>query len=284
MNYTPLSTEDSIDSDAEHNGLEQDGLLYSRKKKNEYTTQSRWRLTVKALALLNACSATLFIVLAILSWRNENCVPGAPPPWSPLREDGVLRHVNTMYKPQKIFQSETSEEVEAAWEGWLDEYDHLLILPKARTESRLPVTVDAFLDPGYGVYGLAVYHQMHCLNLIRKAFHADKLFPNLTQVQVQFHKNHCFDMLRQSILCHADISTMYWWDDSYSYIDDAGAFHLTDHYFELTPSQRAVESINKWETPVQCRDLNAIHAWAKEHRMDEDKYAATVGMAKRGLN
>jgi hypothetical protein len=70
-----------MDSDAEHNGLEQDGLLYSRKKKNEYTTQSRWRLTAKALALLNACIATLLVVLGILSWRNENCVPGAPPPW-----------------------------------------------------------------------------------------------------------------------------------------------------------------------------------------------------------
>ena len=89
-------------------------------------------------------------------------------------------------------------------------------------------------------------------------------------------------MLRQSILCHADIAIMHWWNDTYSYVDDAGAFHLTDHYFELTPSQRAEGAFAKWDTPVQCRDLNAIHKWAKEHSMENDKYAATVGMAKRG--
>jgi len=272
-----------MDSDSEHNELEQDGLLHPRKKKKESSIQSRWHLTAKALTLLNACFVILFIVLGISSWRSENCLPGAPPPWSPVREDGVLRYVNTMYKPQKIFQSETSDEVEAAWEGWLDEYDHLLILPKAQTESRLPVTVDAFLDPGYAVYGLAVYHQMHCLNHIRKTFHAEKFFPNHSQEMVQFHKNHCFDMLRQSILCHADIAIMHWWNDTYSYIDDAGAFHLTDHYFELTPSQRAEGAFAKWDTPVQCRDLNPIHEWAKKHSMEDDKYAATVGMAKRGL-
>lgn len=38
---------------------------------------------------------------------------------APLREDGVIRTINKVYKPEKIFQSETSEEVEAAWEGWL---------------------------------------------------------------------------------------------------------------------------------------------------------------------
>lgn len=34
---------------------------------------------------------------------------------APLREDGVVRYVNKAFKPQKIFQSELSEEVEKAW-------------------------------------------------------------------------------------------------------------------------------------------------------------------------
>ena len=81
MNRTFVSKEDSMDSDSEHNELEQDGLLRSRKKKRGYSIQSRWRPTAKALTLLNACFATLFIFLSISSWRNKNCLPGAPPPW-----------------------------------------------------------------------------------------------------------------------------------------------------------------------------------------------------------
>jgi hypothetical protein len=123
----------------------------------------------------------------------------------------VIRTINTKYKPEKIFQSETSDEVEAAWNGWekgepsLDlaselivdvscsqiEYDHLLVLPTEQTKDRLPVTVDAFLDPGHSVYGLAVYHQMHCLNHIRKTFYADRFFPNMSMKMVQFHKSKC---------------------------------------------------------------------------------------------
>lgn len=81
MNRTFASKEDSMDSDSEHNELEQDGLLRSRRKERGYPIQSRWRFTAKALTLLNACFATLFIVLSISSWRNKNCLPGAPPPW-----------------------------------------------------------------------------------------------------------------------------------------------------------------------------------------------------------
>lgn len=114
-----------------------------------------------------------------------------------------------MYKPEKIFQSETSDEVEAAWDDWIEgrlpmiidpdlnndktslqiEHDHLLVLPTERTKDRLPITTDAFLDPGHSVYGLAVYHQMHCLNHIRKTFYGDRFFQNQSIEMVQFHKS-----------------------------------------------------------------------------------------------
>jgi len=62
-------------------------------------------------------------------------------------------------------------------------------LPKDEIADRLPITVDAFLDPGYAVYGLAVYHQLHCLNHIRKTFYGDKFFSGQDQEKVLFHKS-----------------------------------------------------------------------------------------------
>lgn len=78
-------------------------------------------------------------------------------------------------------------------------------------------------------------------------------------------------------MCHGDIAMLHWWNDSYSYVDHSGAFRLTDHYLGLTPSQRAEGAFAKWDAQVQCRDLNAINAWAKAHAMEDDKYTATVG-------
>jgi hypothetical protein len=69
------------------------------------------------------------------------------------------------------------------------EYDHLVLIPKEKAiDSGLPESVDAYLDPGYVPYGLAVYHQIHCLNRIRKTFHADRYFPNDTAEKIEFHK------------------------------------------------------------------------------------------------
>ncbi|KAJ7763464.1 hypothetical protein B0H16DRAFT_1414193 [Mycena metata] len=54
---------------------------------------------------------------------------------------------------------------------------------------------------------LSVYHQLHCVNGIRFAYVAtrDGLFKTEKARAASFgHVNHCFDLLRQSMLCKAD--------------------------------------------------------------------------------
>jgi hypothetical protein len=67
--------------------------------------------------------------------------------------------------------------------------------------------------------------------------------------------DHCFDVLRQAILCHGDISLVYWWNRNYSYIDETGLKHYTAEYLQRTPDERLTGSFVKWDTAVQCRDL-----------------------------
>lgn len=82
-------------------------------------------------------------------------------------------------------------------------------------------------------------------------------------------------------MCNADISMLHWWNDTYSYVDEAGKFQLTQHYYDLTPSQRAEGTFAKWDTAVQCRDLDRINAWAEAYAMEDAKYIATLGIPKR---
>lgn len=56
-------------------------------------------------------------------------------------------------------------------------------------------------------FSIALYHQLHCVNGIRFAYVAarDGLFKRPEDRKAAFdHVNHCFDVLRQSILCKAD--------------------------------------------------------------------------------
>ncbi|KAJ4474871.1 hypothetical protein J3R30DRAFT_618178 [Lentinula aciculospora] len=56
-------------------------------------------------------------------------------------------------------------------------------------------------------FSITMYHQLHCVNGIRFSYVAarDGLFKHTKDREGAFlHVNHCFDVLRQSLLCKAD--------------------------------------------------------------------------------
>ncbi|KAK0101312.1 hypothetical protein ONS95_006489 [Cadophora gregata] len=57
--------------------------------------------------------------------------------------------------------------------------------------------------PGYDLYPVAMYHQLHCLGTIRRFFYSLEISE---EDAYGGHVGHCFDYLRQSILCSADLT------------------------------------------------------------------------------
>ncbi|KAK8096070.1 hypothetical protein PG999_014092 [Apiospora kogelbergensis] len=61
------------------------------------------------------------------------------------------------------------------------------------------------------VVSFSVFHDLHCLNMIRKQLFPDYYtqfkIENRTEKDVE-HMMHCVDALRQSTLCHADLATI----------------------------------------------------------------------------
>ncbi|KAM7190179.1 protein of unknown function (DUF3328) domain containing protein [Rhypophila sp. PSN 637] len=53
-------------------------------------------------------------------------------------------------------------------------------------------------------HGVAVFHQLHCLNGIREAYWAAKDGLPHSHVARPSHVRHCIDYLRQALMCHAD--------------------------------------------------------------------------------
>ncbi|KAI9788582.1 MAG: hypothetical protein M1816_006831 [Peltula sp. TS41687] len=58
---------------------------------------------------------------------------------------------------------------------------------------------------GY-VVQLSIFHQLHCLNLIRKGIYGAVDMTNKDDLLGIEHLDHCLDILRQSVMCSSDIT------------------------------------------------------------------------------
>ncbi|KAK8074280.1 hypothetical protein PG994_005179 [Apiospora phragmitis] len=110
-------------------------------------------------------------------------------------------------------------------------------------------------ESGVDRYSVAMYHQLHCLGLVRAHFWkliADMSEPSWTDAvreeAVQHmlrdrHPQHCFAYLVQSILCSADLT------------------------IEWARHREGVsgDEVDGWGVPHQCKDPEAIRSWMEEN-------------------
>ncbi|GAB0136510.1 hypothetical protein EsDP_00004810 [Epichloe bromicola] len=275
--YMPVPLAENDDEGMNHERKVPSGWSY-RFPWTHVFTKTNHPLWLNLWLLFNTIFSVVILLVAISVMRRAKELPYRPVPvYSPVREDGAEHYFNTQYQPDKIFQSPPSDQVDKAWHDWLQEHDHLFKFPKHKAKQfGLPEAIELYNDPGYGAYGLGVYHQMHCLNRIRKSFYPERYYPGESQHEVLHHTNHCFDVLRQTVLCHGDISVVYWWNQNYTFVDQLGNRRYTEEYLRLSPEQRATNSFVKWDSKLQCRDMDAINAWAKANQVDDDKYGGQL--------
>jgi len=105
------------------------------------------------------------------------------------------------------------------------------------------------IDGGGNMGSIEVFHQLHCLNMIRK-FTYLKEYPEIQKMQttrpkfLRDHLDHCIEMIRQNLMCVADVGVI-----SYDWISG-------------------------WEVPFpdfntyhKCRNFDAILDWTTSHRV-----------------
>ena len=87
--------------------------------------------------------------------------------------------------------------------------------------------------------------------MIRKSLYAaaanDGAFQNRVP-QLEHHWRHCFDYLRQALMCNADTT-----------LEEMGMDH-----------QGALGSVNGWGTEHVCKDWEAMKDWAEKTRVSDE--------------
>lgn len=157
---------------------------------------------------------------------------------------------------QSVFIGEPRQELHDAWHSLLKcTYSHTIRLHRRLTHevsnirvqqddlSRINRTSVPLNDSQGGFYAtIDVFHELHCLNVIREQVYRE-YYPTRHSKRDQLeHANHCIDLLRQTLMCHGDVALQtFTWIEGY-----------------------------KWPWPNfsvqhECRKWDALQQWASQN-------------------
>ncbi|EFQ36607.1 hypothetical protein CGRA01v4_09676 [Colletotrichum graminicola] len=198
---------------------------YERKRK----LATPMRIVVGVLVLFNLCLCVTLIFVTRAHWAPS------PPSWMPPE-----RYNKQIFQFQQIFGEEPTEQSEAAWtrlvpmgKGWIN----------ITTESELPSMPGLDRNVPEKKALLSVFHQIHCLYMTRSGFFAAR-DGHLDTVNTT-HLSHCWDYLRQSIMCSGD-TTLEW-----KPANDIGS--------------------TGWGYQHICKDYTSLFIFAEQHRSTDKK-------------
>ncbi|KAK2754681.1 hypothetical protein FQN54_006814 [Arachnomyces sp. PD_36] len=171
----------------------------------------------------------------------------------PVLFDGALDAIN-------IYKGEPNPELDSAWKD-LYEVDPFLVTPEELRKIN-KTSIEAPARPGYYLAKLAVHHQLHCLDHIRRSIRPDyyKVDESKFQVSNIDHVDHCIDMLRQAIQCHADTTLITF--------DWGGPGTPTEPNFCSTHACNNFEKINQWAKSRQFSVSAALEAQQEASRQE----------------
>lgn len=105
------------------------------------------------------------------------------------------------------------------------------------------------LGPRGRSFAVSMYHQLHCLDGIRSALvtvheASNKASPEV--VSIFGHVDHCFNFLRQNLLCSADTT-------------------LEHETTRSWPDGTIEKGTTSDGVPNRCRDWSHVHRWVKDN-------------------
>ncbi|KAG8408219.1 hypothetical protein J3459_018083 [Metarhizium acridum] len=182
-----------------------------------------------------------------------NIAPELTPSTAPA-QDAIRYEVKKFHRgfgeQKTIYQGDPSPEVDKIWKSL---YNEIGISRLSREQAELlPNRTYPFMgDDGYYIAELAVFHQLHCVNVIRialfKDYYQTVLSPEeFDDVQGSYgrdHISHCLDAVREAIMCASDVSVITWqWND------------------------QAKKALGHGDVLHTCRSFEKIQEWAAENQ------------------
>ncbi|KAI0814709.1 hypothetical protein GGR55DRAFT_632897 [Xylaria sp. FL0064] len=219
---------------------------------NAYTEPSRLNrwicLSILAIYVVVSASALVFL-------GSKRVLQ----PYSPASHV-LFYERRSLYFGEDVRYSGLPWEVDEAWDNLLEPINIRSTKDELR-QAHSPTSDDIVQvsDGGY-VSVLSVYHELHCLDALRRNIFRDYYYPNATAKELEInmiHMTHCVDTIRRSLMCKADVAlyTAYWIGD-----------HTTIPSKELRSGSDTV-----------CVNWEAVDSWARSRMLLRDRYKVRPG-------
>ncbi|WYZ44001.1 hypothetical protein EsH8_VII_000437 [Colletotrichum jinshuiense] len=202
----------SLDSDEEIKGLLQSSSLRPQAYQKHSFLRSNLHITL--LYVSNVCLIILLAVVTALTRQGDPALAV----WSPANEA-------VEYVPKQHFRAALFNLTEymgyPTTDGktdklWSDLYNFGISKISKEEAKKLPSPTIAIPGTEDYLIELDVWHELHCLNDLRKLLYPEVYggllevtMPNGTinrDTEAFRHWDHCVDSLRQALMCHADVS------------------------------------------------------------------------------
>nr|OQO25373.1 hypothetical protein B0A51_08114 [Rachicladosporium sp. CCFEE 5018] len=164
-----------------------------------------WLFGVSSLLALTLLAITV-VMWRSVSWETSTVEQLGRNDFVP----SMPSHIVT-FERNELFSAPSTPEADQAWGSLSPLGDGFIIVPNAR---------DYDLPPGKPsqageVFDISVFHQLHCLNHLRTFLFTLKAGMDLNNtrevydrllVKQEDHVYHCFDLIRQALMCHPDLT------------------------------------------------------------------------------
>ncbi|KAI7773005.1 hypothetical protein LA080_012496 [Diaporthe eres] len=200
--YQPLRDQSSFSSDDDgiqcHDGSPQSRLWHRR-------------FSTSTVALSIFC-VILLAVSSVQAWVIVKLERRLVHPHTRLSRE---YNVPLLANNHSAFDSPSNAISDVAWASIEAGHGDVLLTRSEAASLGLPPSFEHPFRPGYQVYIIDAYHAMHCLKVLRdhymRMYHAHRYvddWPQLGDWPLE-HDEHCFDSLRQHVMCHADDTLLY---------------------------------------------------------------------------
>ncbi|KAF8988495.1 hypothetical protein BDQ17DRAFT_1434991 [Cyathus striatus] len=193
--YKPLATEDKIEDN-------NDSTSFS------HVLRARLLISIVILLLLSVLANVVLVAILISNVHvAEHCLTSLQR-YSPAQD--VIQQKEIKFTigagdDIPIYEQEPSPEVD---EAWVKLYEFSIIVVNSEEMTLLPNFTEPLPEnPQLGAISLDVFHQLHCLNMIRKIIQSE-YYPDFQLPGI--HIQHCIGAIRQALMCFADTTPVVW--------------------------------------------------------------------------
>ncbi|KAJ5885559.1 hypothetical protein N7495_010069 [Penicillium taxi] len=250
--YSLLQTE----SDEYEDTLDSLALL----PESRFSLKPVWKRS--GIIIVIAANFTLFLVsLGVMTFSlfkgcSEKYCAALTSNYSPLLEStaGVIEYETVIFQGaleyESVYKGTPNKALDEAWlyiKHMGSTQIDAEILPRIN-KSDISVKFPAEYGGKY-MSGIEVFHQLHCLDLIRKYTYRDyydlpenrpEEFTD-SESTLRKHVDHCIDILRQNLMCTGDVGIV-----THNWVEEYGIYP-------------------DFSTQHKCRKFEKIVSWAEEH-------------------